>query len=256
MDGFLLVDKPIGMTSHDIVARVRGVLRTVASQYSTVASRKKLGTKDYRLVTPSAKPKVGHTGTLDPLATGLMILVIGSYCKRASEFSKLDKTYEVELTLGATSTTGDTEGHITSTSDKHNLNRIQRSLNSVPKITEVLKTFIGEIKQVPPAYSAIKVGGQRAYKLARQGKPVKIEPRKVMIYEIRSTIYEYPKLCFTARVSSGTYIRSLAEDIGKKLGTGAYVSALRRTKVGGLNIENALEIDKFSLPNIENHLQK
>ncbi|MBI2592247.1 tRNA pseudouridine(55) synthase TruB [Candidatus Saccharibacteria bacterium] len=244
MDGILLIDKPKDWTSHDVVARVRRVLRQSDSQKSTVKSQKGLTTSDYRLATRTPKVRVGHTGTLDPLASGLMILVLGSYTKRAAEFSKLDKTYECELTLGATSPTGDAEGPITSTSDKHNLNRIQRSLNSVPKITEVLKTFIGEIKQIPPAYSAIKVGGQRAYKLARAGKKPKLKPRQVTVYRLQITDYKYPKLKLVAEVSSGTYIRSLAEDIGQKLGTGAYLSALRRTKVGSFDIKNAKNLDE------------
>ncbi len=234
MDGLLLVDKPTGLTSHDVVAKVRRILRQSSSQQSIVDSQKGLKTNDLRLSTPWALPKVGHTGTLDPLASGLLILVVGSYTKRAQEFSKLDKTYEAELTLGATSVTGDGEGPITQSSKE----QVARS-----KVEEVLKGFVGEIMQTPHAHSAVKVGGQRAYKLARAGKEFKIEPRKVTIYEIRSMIYEYPKLWFTARVSSGTYIRSLAEDIGQKLGTGAYVSALRRTKVGRFDIKDALELN-------------
>ncbi len=219
MDGILLVDKPAGWTSHDVVAKVRSILKKETGQ----------------------KIKVGHTGTLDPFATGLLILVIGSCTKRAAEFSKSYKTYEAELTLGAVSTTGDTEGEITQKSDKKPTKQA---------IVDILSGFAGEIKQVPHAYSAIKIGGQRAYKLAREGKEVALEPRNVTIYEISILSYEYPKLTIKTRVSSGTYVRSLAEDIGQKLGTGAYVSALRRTKVGTFDIKNAVNLDKISPGNI------
>lgn len=206
-------------TSHDVVAKIRGILKKETGR----------------------KIKVGHTGTLDPLATGLMIIVVGSYCKRASEFSKLDKTYEVTMKLGETSTTGDEEGVKT---------KVQSSKFKIQEIEEVLQKFVGEIMQVPPAYSAIKVDGQRAYKLARAGKEVKLEPRKVTIYSIKLIDYSYPLVKFTAKVSSGTYIRSLVEDIGQKLGTGAYMSALRRTEVGKFNINQAIEIPKISIDKI------
>lgn len=225
MNGVLLVDKPAGWTSHDVVAKVRSTLKAQTGQ----------------------KVKVGHTGTLDPMATGLLILVIGSYTKRAAEFSKLNKTYEAEITLGATSTTGDNEGEITSKSTQK---------PSEQAVQAVLSTFLGEISQTPPAYSAVKIGGQRAYKAARAGKTVEIEPRKVKIYEITDVKYDYPKLKFTTRVSSGTYIRSLAEDIGTKLGTAAYLSALRRTSVGDFKIESALKIEDLPLLNPQVLLQK
>lgn len=234
VDGILLVDKPAGWTSHDVVAKVRSILRQSASQQSLVTS-------DSRLDTRGSKIRVGHTGTLDPAATGLLVLVVGRHTKRAAEFSKLDKTYECELTLGATSTTADSEGKIT---------EIDAPAPSEKEIEAVLKTFIGEIEQVPPAFSAIKIGGQRAYKLARQGKAVKIEPRKVTIYSIKNIAYDYPKLSFTAAVSSGTYIRSLAEDIGQKLGTGAYLSSLRRIKVGSFDISQANNLDKLTINDI------
>lgn len=225
MDGYLLVDKPAGWTSHDVVAKVRGILKTQLRR----------------------KIKVGHTGTLDPMATGLLILVVGNYTKRAGEFSKLDKVYEAEITLGATSTTGDKEGKLTDVSDK------QPSLEAIEAI---LAGFKGEILQTPHRYSAIKIGGQRAYKAARAGKAVEIEPRKVKIYEITDVDYDYPKLKFTAPVSSGTYIRSLAEDIGDALGTGAYLSALKRTQVGIYELRDALKVDDFTPLRIELALQK
>ena len=223
MDGILLVDKPAGWTSHDIVAKVRGIIKAQTGQ----------------------KIKIGHTGTLDPVATGLMILVLGKYTKRAGEFSKLDKTYEAELTLGQTSSTGDREGELTQKSTRR---------PGLEEVQNVLNKFVGEISQVPPAFSAIKIDGQRAYKLARAGKEVVIEPRKVKIYSITNIKYDYPKLSFTTEVSSGTYIRTLAEDIGQNLGTGAYLSALRRISVGKFDLENALRINDLSLSSIEKYL--
>lgn len=240
MDGILLVDKPSGLTSHDVVAKVRGLLHKAANQQSIVNSQK-LSTDDSRLSTPSAKLKVGHTGTLDPAATGLLILVLGTYTKQAERFSKLDKVYEVELTLGFTSPTGDSEGQLT---------KISTHKPSKDQVKQALNSFVGRIKQTPPAYSAIKVDGQRAYKLARAGKPVEIKSRSVMIYSIHDIKYDYPKLVFSAKVSSGTYIRSLAEDIGNRLKTGAYVSKLRRTEVGNYKIEQAKTLDKITTSDI------
>lgn len=238
MDGYLLIDKPVGITSHDVVEKVRHILRQAESSKLKAQSRtEKLSAKDFQLLATSPKVKVGHTGTLDPLASGLMILVLGSYTRRAQEFSKMDKTYEVEVTLGATSATGDAEGPITAHNDKE---------PRLEEIENVLKDFVGEINQTPHAHSAVKVGGQRAYKLARAGKDFKIEPRRVKIYSIENIKYDYPKLSFTTEVSSGTYIRSLAEDIGSKLGIGAYVSALRRTKVSKFDVKKAAELQKLS----------
>jgi tRNA pseudouridine55 synthase len=226
MDGILLVDKPKGWTSFDVVAKVRGLIRA------------ETGLK---------KPKVGHTGTLDPLATGLLVLTLGSYCKRAGEFSKLDKVYEVTMKLGQTSTTGDDEGEIVDSSSK---------VVDSKELQAALKKFKGEIMQTPPAYSAIKINGQRAYKLARAGKEVNIEPRKVTIYGIADVEYSYPEVKFTAKVSSGTYIRSLVEDIGKKLGTGAYMSELRRTEVGKFSIQHAFAIEGLDVETIYKCIQR
>jgi tRNA pseudouridine55 synthase len=224
MDGYLLIDKPAGISSFGVVARVRRLLSEQASR----------------------KVKIGHTGTLDPFATGLLILVIGSYTKRAAEFSKLDKVYEAELKLGFTSTTADPEGEIS---------KISTHQPTHEEVNEVLNKFIGEIMQTPPSYSAIKVGGQRAYKLARAGKEVKIEPRKVQIYTINNVKYTYPSLSFEVHVSSGTYIRSLAVDIGESLGVGAYLSALRRIGVGSFSIQTATNIEDLPLRSIQESLQ-
>ena len=217
-DGILLIDKEKGWTSFDVVAKVRSLL---SKEYFEATGEKK-------------KIKVGHTGTLDPLATGLMVVVVGSYCKRAGEFSKLDKVYEAQMKLGETSTTGDEEG---------GKSRVSEKVPTKNELKEVLHGFLGESMQTPPSFSAIKVGGERAYKLAREGREVKIEPRKVNILSIELISYEYPFANFIVRVSSGTYIRSLVKDIGKALDTGAYMSELRRTKVGMYSIENSVLAD-------------
>lgn len=221
-DGLILIDKPKGWTSFDVVAKVRNILKKEAGH----------------------KIKVGHTGTLDPLATGLMIIVVGAYCKRAGEFSKLDKTYEVTMKLGETSTTGDDEGEKTNVSGK---------IPSEEELKVACEKFVGEIMQTPPAFSAMKINGQRAYKLAREGKEVKLEPRKVTIYSLEIKDYKYPYVKFTTNVSSGTYIRSLVEDIGEKLGIGAYMSDLCRTRVGASNITDAIGIEQTELAKLSEY---
>lgn len=224
MDGILLVDKPAGISSFGVVARVRGLIKAQTGQ----------------------KIKIGHTGTLDPFAAGLLILVVGKYTKRAGEFSKLDKTYEAEIGLGQTSTTGDPEGDIADVSDR---------VPAEAEIEGVLRKFVGQISQTPPAFSAIKVEGQRAYKLARAGRAIELKPRQVQIYSLELLNYQYPLVKIEAHVGSGTYIRSLAEDIGKELGTGAYLSNLRRTSVGYLEVKNALKIEDLTNSEIANVLQ-
>lgn len=219
-DGILLIDKPKGWSSFDVVAKVRNQLKAEAGK----------------------KVKVGHTGTLDPLATGLMILVIGSYCKRAAEYSKLDKTYEVTMRLGQVSTTGDEEGEKSEVSLLEPLEE---------EIVSALQQFKGEIIQTPPIYSAIKVEGKRAYKLAREGKEVVIEPRKVVILSIDLRDYTYPFVRFTAEVGSGTYIRSLVQDIGEQLGTGAYMSDLTRTRVAGFQLDQAVGVTNATTSQIK-----
>lgn len=225
MDGLLLIDKPKGWSSFDVVAKLRGRLKH------------ETGLK---------KPKVGHTGTLDPLATGLMLVVVGSYCKRAQEFSKLDKTYEVSMQLGQTSTTGDDEG------EKTTISTHQPSEDDVRRAVE---QFVGTIQQTPPIYSAIKVNGKRAYDLARAGKEVKLEPRQVTIYQIEELTYRYPVVTFRTRVSSGTYIRSLVTDIGEALRTGAYMSELRRTSVGTYDLTDALTIEALATVQLTEQLR-
>lgn len=227
MQGILLVDKPQGWTSFDVVNYVRKIVATAEGK----------------------KPKnckVGHTGTLDPMATGLLVLLIGKeYTRRAGEMSKHDKTYEVTMQLGATSTTGDIEGELTPVSER---------LPGENEVLAALQKFTGEIMQTPPAYSAIKINGQKAYDLARKGKAVKLEPRPVTIYDIRDVQYAYPEVSFTCDVSSGTYIRSLAADIGEVLGTGAHLTALRRTRVGKFDLTGALVSTEITLEMLEANL--
>jgi tRNA pseudouridine55 synthase len=214
LNGILLVDKPAGISSFGVVAKVRWILSQATGK----------------------KVKIGHAGTLDPFATGLLILLIGKATKQADQFLKLDKTYEATLTLGATSTTADPEGEITKVSDQ---------VPTLDEIEEVLKKFVGAIQQTPPIFSAIKVNGQRAYKLARKGQEVVMQPREVTIYDISNVVYAYPCLSFSIKVSSGTYIRSLAVDIGENLGVGAYLTILRRTSIDEHDIKDAVVTDNL-----------
>ncbi|MBQ2695649.1 tRNA pseudouridine(55) synthase TruB [Candidatus Saccharibacteria bacterium] len=213
----ILIDKPAGISSFGVVAKVR----------------KKL-TQEF-----GHKVKVGHTGTLDPFATGLLILLSGKMTKKSNEFLKLDKVYEATLKLGYTSTTGDPEGEITEYDDCEP-SMLKNGIPDFSAIESCLANFIGEITQTPPKFSAIKINGQRAYKLARKGRDFEIPSRKVEIYSIEIISYSYPELTIRTHVSSGTYIRTLAEDIGQKLGTGAYLTALRRTKIGKYGVKNAV----------------
>lgn len=210
-DGILLIDKPANMTSFGVVARVRRVLSTLAGK----------------------KVKVGHTGTLDPFATGLMIVVVGQECKKANQYSKLDKVYEATITLGAQSSTGDPEGEITA---------VSATQPTRTAVLEALGLFTGQIEQTPPVFSAIKIGGRRAYELARQGKTVEMPTRQVTVYTLELISYDYPEVRIRTHVSSGTYIRTLAEDLGRTLGTGAYCSALRRLQVGKWSIDEAVPL--------------
>jgi tRNA pseudouridine55 synthase len=224
MEGFLYIDKPEGWTSFDVVNYVRKMVATLENK-------------------KSRNVKVGHTGTLDPAATGLLVLCIGkNYTKKVPDLIKQDKTYEVELVLGKISTTGDKEGEIIITNDKK---------PNFEEITKTIKSFIGEIDQVPPIFSAIKIDGKRAYDLARAGKKVEMQSRKVTIHSITDIKYEYPIVSFKTRVGSGTYIRSLASDIGQKLSTGAYMSNLRRTSIGEVDISQALTKSEITPKNLQ-----
>lgn len=223
-DGILLIDKPAGWTSFDVVAKIRGARRAAFKAQGVTPTKRQL--------------RVGHAGTLDPFATGLLVILLGEATKRSDEFLKQDKTYEAVLTLGVTSNTGDPEGELT---------QVNTSVPTEDAIEAALARFTGQITQTPPAFSAIKIGGQRAYKLARKGHDVEMPNRQVTIHSIERMSYTYPQLTIRTHVSSGTYIRSLAEDIGTELGTGAYCSALRRTTIGDLSVGDAVTIESISL---------
>ncbi len=214
--GILLIDKPTGWTSFDVVAKIRGLRRAALKAQGVTPTKRQL--------------KVGHAGTLDPFATGLLVILLGDATKRSDEFLKQDKTYEATIMLGATSSTGDPEGELTVISDVKPTEESVRAAAS---------TFVGIITQTPPIYSAIKVNGQRAYKLARKGQVVEIPTRQVTIHSLTILEYTYPEVKIRTNVSSGTYIRSLAEDIGTVLEVGGYCSVLRRTTIGELNIDDA-----------------
>lgn len=223
ISGVLLVDKPTGMTSHDVVARIRKLLH--ATPYAL-------------------RPRVGHTGTLDPFATGLLIIAIGSATKNIKYSHDWPKEYEATVTLGATSTTDDPKGKITPTSPPPPLLHKERGDSNV--VRKILDSFIGEQQQVPPAFSAKKIGGERAYKIARRnrrGDPTSpsglrgagriiMPPHVITIHDLELLMYQYPELTIRVRCSTGTYIRALARDIGQKLKVGAYCSTLRRTAIG------------------------
>ena len=210
---FLLINKPAGWTSFDVVNFIRK------------KERARTGTKNI---------KVGHAGTLDPFATGLLIVGVGREAtKRLDEFKNLPKTYLATIHLGAVSDTQDVTGTI---QKQETDNTRQPDLKTIQKI---IATFVGKQQQIPPMYSAKKIGGQRLYKLARQGKEVEREPSEIEIYQIRLLGYDYPFLKIEVECSAGTYIRTLAADIGKKLGTGAYCEELTRTKIGEYTLDKA-----------------
>ncbi len=218
MNGLLLVNKPVGMSSFDVIRRLR----------------RQTGVR-----------KIGHAGTLDPLASGLMLMLFGTACKKAELLTKFDKRYEAKIRLGANSTTGDAEGEKLLVSER------------VPTLGEVeaaLARLTGEVTQVPSMYSAIKINGKEAYKRARAGEAVEMPSRVVTVYENVMQNYEYPVIRLNSKVSSGTYIRSLAQDLGELLGTGAYLDGLVRTEVGDYRLENAMELDGADGENVEKAL--
>jgi tRNA pseudouridine55 synthase len=223
MYGFLLIDKPAGLTSHDIVDRVRRL---------------------------SSLRQVGHAGTLDPFATGLLVLGVGAATKQLNTFLGQDKSYRATLRLGAVSATFDPEGPITETPPA-----------TIPQLTDIersLVPFRGGYDQRAPLHSAKKIGGKKLYELARAGtatedlRPVK----QVLIPHLAIISFAYPELVLDTTVSSGTYIRSLADDIGRALGTGGYLTALRRTAVGSLNVEQAVTLDHLNKENFSQHLHE
>jgi tRNA pseudouridine55 synthase len=233
----ILIDKPAGMSSFGVVARVRQKLRDEFGH----------------------KVKVGHTGTLDPFATGLLILLSGKFTKKSGEFLKLDKVYEAKIKLGYISDTGDIEGKISpyigfgaasgrpiAMGGRRLSSRCRAPESPQPKkVKSVLNTFIGEIEQTPPKFSEIKINGQRAYKLARKGQDCEMPKRKITIYNIEILEYSYPLLKIRCHVSSGTYIRTLEEDIGRALGTGAYCESLRRLKIGKYDVKDAEKLPEM-----------
>ena len=208
MDKMFLVDKPKGPTSSRVVERIK---------------------KKFNV-------KAGHTGTLDPLATGLLVILTGKFTKNASSFLKLDKAYEVKAILGIETDTFDSEGTVLRRRD----NEIARD-----ELENVLKEFSGDIWQTPPLYSAKKIAGRKAYQLARKGISVDIPPKKVSIYSLELKEFQFPYFTIACEVSSGFYVRSLAHDIGEKLGVGATVVDVRRTRVGPYHVEQAKRLEEI-----------
>lgn len=211
----LYVDKPLGWTSFDAVKRLRG------------AVLRRMGVKKF---------KVGHAGTLDPLATGVMIVCTGKATKRIEELQSGVKEYIATIALGATTPSFDLETKIDAT---YPIDHITRQL-----VESVLQKFTGRIEQVPPAYSACKVDGKRAYTMARKGKEVELKPKILVIDEIELLDYLHTEITIRVVCSKGTYIRALARDIGEALGTGAHLTALRRTRVGDVKISDCMSVDE------------
>lgn len=209
LDGVLVIDKAKGPTSHDVVASLRRILQL---------------------------RRIGHCGTLDPLASGVLVMCLGRYTRLNKWLSNVDKDYEATICLGATSETGDAQGPIRQESGF--------VTPVIDDITNQLQDFCGEIDQVPPAYSAVKVGGVRSYKRARRGEDVELQARRIKIHSIELLRYNFPQLLVRISCSSGTYIRSLAADLGSALGTGAYLADLRRLRVGCLGLDMALTLDE------------
>jgi tRNA pseudouridine55 synthase len=210
MNGIIIVDKPIGKSSHDMVGFMRRLTRI---------------------------RRIGHTGTLDPMATGVLPLCIGNATKAADMLTLADKCYVAELVLGKTTDTLDSEGEILSECEVN---------VSEDEIREAIMSFVGEIEQIPPMYSAIKQNGKKLYELARQGVEVERQPRRVTINSIEIEKITKDSAVIRVSCSKGTYIRTLCDDIGKKLGTGAYMSALRRVKTGCFTIDEAYTVDQLS----------
>jgi tRNA pseudouridine55 synthase len=212
LSGFLNIDKPLHLTSHDVVARVRRIYRQAA------------GAK-----------KVGHAGTLDPLATGVLIVCIGQATRLSDYVMHQQKRYQAQLRLGISTTTYDAEGEATAEHDATALTQAD--------LEAVLPHFRGEIQQVPPMYSAIKQGGRKLYDLARAGQTVARPPRSVSIYALQIQAFSSPHVTLDVLCGSGTYIRSLAHDIGERLGVGAHLSGLRRISSGAFSVDAAIALD-------------
>ena len=212
----LLIDKPLEWTSFQVVNKVRWLLR-----------------KEFQL----KKLKVGHAVTLDPLATGLLILCTGKFTKKIDTYQAQEKEYTGTITLGATTPSYDLETEIDQTFDISKITEAQ--------IREATQQFIGEIEQQPPVFSALKKDGKRLYEFARAGEDVEVPKRKITISAFEITTIEMPNVSFRVVCSKGTYIRSLAHDFGKALHNGAHLSALRRTKIGDFSVEDAVSIENF-----------
>lgn len=212
----LLIDKPLNWSSFQVVNKVRWLIR-----------------KKYKI----KKIKVGHAGTLDPLATGLLVLCTGKMTKRIAEFQGQDKTYTGTLVLGATTPSADLETEIDQRFPIEGLSEGQ--------IKAAASSFLGEIQQQPPLFSAVKKDGKRLYEHARKGEEVEIPWRTVKVDQFDLTRIELPEVDFEIKCSKGTYIRSLARDLGQKLDNGAYLQALRRIRIGDLSVEDAWQLDDF-----------
>ena len=249
---FLLVDKPAGLSSFAVVARIRRILTEQMKE-------------DYakRGLQAPKRAKVGHAGTLDPFATGLLICLLGKGTKRAGEFLKKDKRYQATICLGKVSSTGDVEGEIS----EYRISGVPAARPvvtgasptcaprwshrppeiDISEISSTISRFQGKIRQRVPAYSAVKIDGRRAYDLARKGIEVEMPEREVEIYEISIVDYKWPYLKIDCKVSSGTYIRALGEDIGKALNVGGYLTELRRTEVGDFKVEDAVTLEELGI---------
>ena len=219
MFGLLNINKRQGLTSRDVVNRVQ------------------------RLVRPA---KVGHAGTLDPLASGVLVVGVGPATRLVKHVQRMRKVYDAEFLLGRTSDTEDVEGQVVPLENSPRPTRDQ--------IAAVLPRFVGQIEQVPPVFSALKVKGRRAYDLARRGKAVKLAPRPVTIYEIRLLDFQYPKLRLEITCGSGTYIRSLGRDLAVALGSGAVMSRLDRTAIGDFTTDSACRMDELTADGLPKQL--
>lgn len=207
MDGILLIDKPAGMTSHDVVDLIR----------------RRFDIK-----------KAGHAGTLDPAATGLLVILVGKATKLSSRFTAGDKEYEAAVTLGRKTDSGDSDGKVLSENGCLGITE--------ENIRDAFKSFEGETEQVPPMFSAVRHKGKRLYELARKGKEVPREPRKIRIEKLEISKIALPAIHFIVRCSKGTYIRKLCEDLGDRLGCGAYLSGLRRVSSGEFSLKNSIDM--------------
>ncbi len=210
-NGLLVLDKPYGWTSREAVNKTQRSF--------------------------PRKTRIGHAGTLDPLATGTLVLCVGNATRLIEYIQRMDKEYVTDFILGAESTTQDREGQITATASGN--------IPSEAQVKTTLQKLVGNISQIPPAFSAAKTDGKRAYEVARKGKQVDLQPREVRIYQIEILSYCYPQLGLRIRCGKGTYIRSIARDLGEMLECGAYVDVLRRTRVGAFGVEMGLDPQKF-----------